>query len=609
MEPILLAVILTKIQSVLVPILAAGSLLTVLYGVGAAVSRALGRWRWTAVQKFGLGLTTAMLVVALSGAIGFFHGAYWVIIGIGGWGAAADLFPLLRSAQARSLAFGALKTKCRAHAVPVALGVLYCLARYLAALAPQSHGDPLYYHLTTAWLWAQSGHIQMLDWLPWGLQGGGGEYLYMILAKMVGERMGLLVGAQLVHLTIGLVGSALVVGSLGRLLLPGKLVPWVMLCFLTIPNEPMMLVRAKNDGFVLFLELLSLHALLLWRRDGVAHHLYLVALFSGAAIFVKHTALFFLLPLWTVYFIEFCSARPKWTQGKVWLKAFLLAAMVAPWSMVRNYVWSGNPFFPALDEHFHSPLMNDYLRGVIRGYSVNEAPFWQAMVEQWLRFFGTKPLLILCTLGFLVPAGRVLWLVSTGMLLLLVAVSGAGHYARFGFVLFALGSLLGMGVWEKATGRIKIGSGWRPLILVLLVLVESSWESAFSMAAKRFVPFLFSSRGYSDFFAEDRPETLTHLWANKNLPAGSRILSLFWNENLFSDFPISVPENNLQASEVLLASSYEVALAKFKSGGFTHLQVPPVGRDYMAVLRDHSDFAKNFQKIHEERGVELYVLR
>lgn len=511
-------------------------------------------------------------------------------------------------------------------------------ATMLSTLYPHSHGDPLYYHLSAAWIWSRTGSIQFIDWMPWYLQGGLAEYLYTGIASGSRERMVLLLAGQMLHAAVGYGGSVALCVALAHKMLRDTSVPLrfddnlnksienpfdekfisglailagtAMACF---PSELFMLTHAKNDGFVLFFGLLAIN-LCLAREVFFRAMGYLAC---GVAVACKSTAIFFVIPFYAVNLVtEWQNTRSR----QIWFAA-LGGILIASTVLLRNYFYTGSPFFPAMTGIFPSPLVDAAIAQIVAGFTRVPGTVWEIFMTQGQRFLWAMPFFLFSIWGILTgfrnPEVRRIALIHLGSLAIYIAVSGQGNTARFLFVIFGTGaglSVVGLSDIMKRLARRKTKEKHLLAIILavflLTILPASNAEVPFVHLKSRVADFMTSDGSAIEWFSARKPSLKMYSWINQNLkPENSpvKILSFYENENLFLDFPVSVPENEIRASAVKQADNYEDATSNTCAGGFTHLLIGQDFQDnYIGVLTEDQRFNADFPVIHEEGS---YILR
>ncbi len=505
---------------------------------------------------------------------------------------------------------------------PVVFGLLFIFLffKWTNALVPLFHGDPLYYHLPSAWLWAKKGAFYYVDWLPWTLQGGISEYFYTYIALLTGNRFFMMILCQLAHVTFGYLLSSVIVYQISIRFMPPLFGLLAALCFATFPNETMMMVRAKNDGFVLFFSLLSIREALVYWDNASWKRLPLIYGAAWYAVSIKWSAAFFVIPFFTVFgLMSLIKFRHQWVRLASHHISWAFITMTCVFPIVyRNYIFTGNPFFPTFNTIFHSPYMNSYLEEIIKFYIFVSGTWTEIVWTQSKRFIFAKiPFVFALCLPFLRDARNFevlfLWSVTIASFILVLMVTGQGHYTRFAFFLYALlsiGSMIFCWIVWKANIRKKV-HGERSLRVysagvVLLIIANSTMEVPAVAFFKRVAPFVTSSETYASYFAKGKDSYLIHQWMNAHLDSSAKVLSFFDNECFFLDVPLSVRENQLEASEIFASETYEEATLKMKKFGFTHIQIPEVSAHVFPLLTENPRFGKDFQLMRDINRYRLY---
>lgn len=547
---------------------------------------------------------------------------------------AASALPGLSRYLSQTMAKGWTKPQTTSTRILLAILLFAAGSTILTTLYPHNHGDPLYYHLSSPWIWSRAESIYFIDWMPWHLQGGLGEYLYAGLASGLKDRMALLLSAQMLHATIGYGGSLILTIGISRRLLQEKginqseqehrgidqrleaaLVLLAGIAMACIPSELFMLTHAKNDGFVLFFGLLAINL-------SLSHQIFLRAmgfLACGVAVACKSSAIFFVIPF---YIFNLLTELRNPQSRQIWFAA-LGGILVASTILLRNYYDSGSPFFPAMTGLFPSPLVDQSIAEMVSRFTRVPGNGLEIFMTQGHRFFWAMPFFLFSIWGTLTAsknrAIRKIALIHFGSLAVYIAVSSQGTTGRFLFVIYGTGAALAAVGLADLLQRLS-ARGFKNKHLVafiwavflVTILPASSAEVPFVQLNTKVADFLTSDGTAFDWFSIHKPEIKMHRWMNRHLTRDAvlppiKILSFFENENLFLDFPVSVPENEIRASMVKHAPNYESAIFRICSGGFTHLLIGlKYEKNYIDQITANSNFSVDFPIIHEEAG---YILR
>lgn len=490
---------------------------------------------------------------------------------------------------------------------------LYLIITLLHALLPQTNGDPLYYHLSSAWYWSQNKGISFVKWQTWWLQGGTIEYFFMIISLICKNKFVVLISAQLFHYFVGLLLSAIIVYKSARLFQPVLFSLLTVLCFITFSEDGMMFVRAKNDGFTLFFIISTCYITMNYFLKKKKDHFFLIYLFLLFSLSIKHTALFFLLTFIPILWI--CDIKWNEMSFNGWIKTHLwyltLFLPVGLPVIARNWFYTGNPFFPAMNNIFKSQYMDSYIEDVVKNFFYIKGSLFQIIFSNVKRFvlakipfvvFALFPLLHNRLLNFLS-------LIIIGSFVVLCIVTGQGKYSRFAFYMFALLSISSITVLWYLKKRFTISRKWMVMVLCVLIVINSNIDRPFSQVFTKVAPFLFLNHSFAADFSYRKQSYLIQKWINENLEGTVKIFSFSDNECYFlnENVMLSTPFNNIEASQVLKAKSIEEFISLLHFYRFTHVQIEgDVNR--IAILKNIGDYNMNFELLKNINGYAIYKL-
>lgn len=589
--------------------------------LGKLILRNIGLFRDDHVLAIAVGFTATTLLIAFLGSVGWINENLSLVIFCGVLALHVifpdDLLKALKDLREQWKEWGA-------HKVIFTILATFLFFKWAQGWLPLTHGDPTYYHLPSAWLWAEKGSIYFIDWLPWSLQGGIGEYFYTFLASLTQNRFLMMLECQMFHYFFGYVLSSVLVYKIARSLMSQKYALLAVLAFVTFPNEALMMVRAKNDGFVLFFCLLSVFEGMRYWQDSAWKRLPLIYGASWYAVSLKWSALFFVIPFFVVFGIMTLLKLKQDRQNALiktsfhhiaWaLAGFTLALPI----LLRNYIFTENPMFPTFNSIFKSPFINSYLEGVIGHYSYVPGTWFEIIYSNFNRFLFAK---ISYVFFVLIPfvklnqkrSATYLFMLGLSGIGILMLVTGQGYYARFAFFLYALFAIGSMAVLDRFETKLKdLTSVPRFLkasyiyVVFALIIFNSTIEVPVNSFFSRTIKYLASSQTYASYYAEVKDSYLMHRWINEHLPKNAKIFSFIDNECFFLDRPLSVQENHLGASEVGQVATYEEAVLKFSKLGFTHVQIPKYAEKTFPLLSENPAFEKDFVLIHEENNYRLF---
>ena len=294
-----------------------------------------------------------------------------------------------------------------------AVVVLIFLVRGLTAAVPAQHGDPLLYHLLGPRLWREAGGFTMHPDLPNALLASSWEILYVwpqLFWASSRPLFGLVeahIFSQWLHLFLAWGGSALVVMRLFEREVRPRWLPLVGLAALFVAGVQWTAALAKNDAGIAFWVLGAVAFFADGFRKEKAWPFLLSGAFAGLALSGKVTALLSLAPLLGALFL---AAKP-WRCWPLTAKGALawtggLLAGAAP-VYLRNYVLSGNPFFPLFPKLFPSPWLSRsweaHFAQVHPSSPLEALPrLWQRLPELWRE----NPFVLLAALFLAIIAVR-----------------------------------------------------------------------------------------------------------------------------------------------------------------------------------------------------------
>ena len=237
--------------------------------------------------------------------------------------------------------------------------------RTLAAFLPQGHGDPLLYHLAGPALWAEAGRVHLNSDLPNVMLSASWEYLYLwpqIFFRPAGlnGQIAAQIFSQWIHLFWGWLGLAVLVARIARrfTLSEGRkfLFPFAGIFVASLQWTAGV---AKNDSGVAFWSLGAWLLLSAALESGAASAATLVGagLLAGLAITGKISAVIFLAPFLSVAVLWHLWRAPMTVLRKAIICGVTLLLTLLP-IYVRNWIETGNPFFPMFATYFPSPWVS-----------------------------------------------------------------------------------------------------------------------------------------------------------------------------------------------------------------------------------------------------------
>ncbi|KPL78849.1 hypothetical protein ADN00_06450 [Ornatilinea apprima] len=223
-------------------------------------------------------------------------------------------------------------------------GILFTVGMIslVGALAPESEYDALWYHLWLPAQWLQSGHpVDILE-----------EYisLYpMNWSLLYGAAMtvGNVISAKLIHWA-ALLLCALSLAAFTRRFFPQAPALLAAAVFVATPTVLWESTTAYNDLGLTFYLFLAIYALERYMESDQRKWLLLTGLMVGLAMAIKHLALFGLLLLAIILFLQRLGKK-EWKRGLVEAGVLgIIGLVLALPYYARSALASGNPFFPEM---------------------------------------------------------------------------------------------------------------------------------------------------------------------------------------------------------------------------------------------------------------------
>jgi len=396
----------------------------------------------------------------------------------------------------------------------------------LMAMAPLTGSDALHYHFTVPLL-EIGKRAEPIFWITHSFFVGDGHLLISL---------GMALGSDRISLGLIYLGGVLTAGclfALTRKLVPSERLAWVaVLAFLLTPMVCwQMSTSGSPDIWMAFYT--TLVVLAMARAVQTRSHVWwlLVGIFSGTVAGAKYTGL--VAPIAVVAFCFVVLRSWKWTA-----LCGLCSLATGSLPLVRNALWTGDPFFPFLTRWLAPATVNNYaLRAIIADTHASalnrnmlgliEYPFLLSLKGNAYgvgQYFGPlilafAPLLILSSRrGFVAYAGAGMW----AALLLFNALTS--QMARFLLPAFPLALAL---VFCGAAEIFHRGRAVRVGCHVTLLLFFLFGASSEALYAKDFLPVALGLESQSAFLSRMAPDYETTLFINRSLAGQGKIMVFF----------------------------------------------------------------------------------
>jgi hypothetical protein len=276
--------------------------------------------------------------------------------------------------------------------VPLLL-VLSVFALAILGFAAASMGnyfhDPLWYHLVGPRLWFEEGRIFFPESFLQTFQAGTWDYLHLWAnAFLAGPQGGGLNAVQLfgqwTHFFLGFFPAGFVLCKILKKL-NGKTTPWLALAVtgaMYTPTLGYLGTIAKNDWGIIFWILTAFGQ---WTNDSHPLRKSLITgLLVGAAFSSKFTAAFSIAPLFGWFLLK--SVREdlqKAVREWAWVAMGFVVAVLPV--LLRNFLYTRNPFFPAFDSIFHSEMLGPTWRSAMKVLEPSSGSFFS--VARFMNLF------------------------------------------------------------------------------------------------------------------------------------------------------------------------------------------------------------------------------
>ena len=311
----------------------------------------------------------------------------WFFLGVAGlYGAPAAVVTLASGLVLAGLGFRRIREAKDESRVPqkpsgldtlllVLIAVPLVLA-FVAALAPPIAKDTLLYHFAVPKVFVAQGSNTFVEGNIASYLALGTE-MHVVWSMLLGNIISPRVGEAAAGATTFLFFPMLLVATFGWAREIGISRTWALLATLIVATVPTAFYVASSGYIDIALALfvtLAVYALTCWWKVQTTGSIALIALFLGAALSIKLTAVFVFAAFALIILLR---ARGAEHAGKVVLggvAALLLAGAIAsPWYL-RTWAATGSPVFP-----FYMSIWP----GKAAGWDVERSNLFQAMNSQY----------------------------------------------------------------------------------------------------------------------------------------------------------------------------------------------------------------------------------
>ncbi len=504
----------------------------------------------------------------------------------------------------------------------IALMLLVAILLFLQlsqALAPPLVFDALVYHLTLPLRYLQEGHITYIpEIMFWGMPQLG-EMHYLLLLTLGGASAPAVLGWG--------VGMLALLG-LGEMLQRqfGRMAAWFAIGALMSGSTLSDLLSAAYLEWFLILYALAWWQVLenVYEEEHNRRWEILLGMTAGFALSVKYTAGVLSLLTLAVLFWRF--------RGNGWqslLPVFRVALIITltslPW-WLKNFVWTGNPFYPLLfpsgamdafryEFYHHIPSYLSWKEAITlpwyitiwgvggkAGPSVSIGPlflaFWPFAYVGWKGWTeAQRRSLHLAT--FILLAGFFIWALAASWNGLLVQT-------RLFIFLFPIWSVLSAAGFLQAS-RLHVASirfGRIALAFVLLFVTFSVLENLSTVLPARSLEQNLGLLSDEDYLVRNLGDLYTVSTAIQSLPADSQVIML-WETRGFYCVPRCEPDEIIDRwyQEVHLHRTAAEIRDAWLAQGYTHMLIWEAGYEFVRDYDNAKFKAGDFQQLEALRNI------
>lgn len=391
----------------------------------------------------------------------------------------------------------------------------------LVASAPLSGSDAMHYHFNTPLLEMAGPLRPRFDFTPSFLTG----LAHLLIA------FGLALGSDKIALGFICLGGLLTAVTLFAIARSLSSVGWALLAVFTFLVTPMVFWQITTSGspdiwmgFYLGIAIIAANRAL---QAHDSHAAILAGVFAGSAAGIKYTG-------WVVSFAIcgylFVYLRPRKTA--IWATFAALLAGCLP--LVRNIVWTRDPFFPFLTRWLDPQRVDnyalDFMIGNTRSAGFSRAPLHLLSFPFALTIHGDNyglgqyfgpAILAFAPLLFFVPwKNHIVRLAALAWALALVANAATAQMGRFLLPIYGIAiAVVFSGLYEAAKRQ------WRAVVYGCLATLALFGAFAFGsdlLYAKDFLPVALGMESKDAFLRRMAPDFQPESFVNQTLALRAR---------------------------------------------------------------------------------------
>jgi hypothetical protein len=464
------------------------------------------------------------------------------------------------------------------------LGIILLIGLPLV-LTPETGKDALIYHLAVPKLYLGRHGFYAIPGNAFAGYPLLAELHYLLALFLKNESL-----AKGMHFTL-FGGTLLGICLFSRHLLRENAFPALsMLIFASIPSVFAVSHTAYNDLFVAFFTLASLYTFCRWSDGKARGWLFLCALFCGAAMACKYTAL--LLPPLGILGILWVHSRHQSASRSALRDMGLYGAVTlitgSPFYL-KNWILMGNPLYPFFWEIFgglwwdadQARLYDLFIRNLGMGRTLTDYLLlpWNLSFRAQMdspRFDGVLGPIFLLTLPFLVGIRRwppPLKILAAFCIATFCFWASSAQQIRYLIPLFApLAVVVGLILTDYRRSK--------PVFTLLILIVSGSllfngYHIVREFLTIRPLPVAVGLESREDFLTRRLPVYPMYCFVNSQLPPESRVFLIYMKNYTYlcerACYADAMFESHTLQKILRQAASPEALRDRLKAEGFTHL--------------------------------------
>lgn len=525
----------------------------------------------------GLGLTGLFtFVLGVLGIINVMLYALWTLCGL-----ALFIYMIFRRWLPISLDLSGM-TKQPLSLLAIMIMIPFLLQLIPPLVSPVVSTDALEYHLLIPKIFFKMGKI---DYIPSLLESNYpclASYIYMLIMPLAGD-----IVCKSLHFWTGI----FILLAMGRLITktsPGTNRLLGPALYLSMPVFVIILGWAWNDAFFVFFLLLGIGYLLVYHLADPERRsprsLFLAGTMAGLAFWMKYTFVMLLLVFVLLLLVAVLRWQWKWHQ-LLWF--FLPIGLISMLVLVKNWIFTGNPVYPFLNNIFHSPYWTD----AANEYFHHALTRWEMPDWNWSTYFlfpfritlkpllvdthpGILPLVFIPLLFFRSSTKGVTFLKTFLVFSVLVwlVIQTETRSLLTMFAVFFCVTAVGIEcmVWKYKAFR-------RPLVLFLClaVLANLGITIVTNYQLTKPIAYMLGLETGKNFLHREAKSQMTYEWLNRNPAVGKVLLVGFFapyylEKNAYFSSVCDPPIAELLSNNIKDPKS---VWEKFQGLGITHVAI------------------------------------